>query len=328
MQDALKPLETSLAGKSAQAWLSGLEDIAEEVGYFQPLSKRHAAAFVDAGKTLLVTFETLQSIPQLSNDAHPIGFEMAREEDWSVLSLICNGMTWFRDPAVYRYFDRLSDDGFFDDFDQVIFYGAGSCGYAACAYSVAAPGAQVLALSPQATLDPRITEWDERYRSMRRLSFNDRYGYAPDMLDAAAQVTVVYDPKVEMDAMHAALFARPNVDRLRMPHFGTRLDLPMARLDILYAMLQEVATGVDVPARFAKLHRRRRTDRMYLRTLLGELEDAKRMELAKSVCRFAADALNAPRFRKRLIQIEKIQADAALAAQAGTDAPNSAPPAG
>jgi hypothetical protein len=328
MQDALKPLETSLAGKSAQAWLSGLEDIAEEVGYFQPLSKRHAAAFVDAGKTLLVTFETLQSIPQLSNEAHPVGFEMAREEDWSVLSLICNGLTWFRDPAVYRYFDRLSDDGFFDDFDQVIFYGAGSCGYAACAYSVAAPGAKVLALSPQATLDPRVTEWDDRYRKMRRASFNDRYGYAPDMLDAASQATVVYDPKIELDAMHAALFTRPNVHRLRMPHFGTRLDQHMTRLDILYPLLHEVATGADVPARFAKIYRRRRTDRIYLRTLLGELEDAKRMGLAKSVCRFAADALNAPRFRKRLNQIERSEADAALAAQVPPDAPETTTPAG
>ena len=50
------------------------------------------------------------------------------------------GDTWFRDNRVYGYFDRLIADGFFEDFDTVIFYGAGSCGYAAAAFSVAAPG--------------------------------------------------------------------------------------------------------------------------------------------------------------------------------------------
>jgi hypothetical protein len=50
--------------------------------------------------------------------------------------------------------------GFFDDFDQVVFYGAGQCGYAAAAFSVATPGATVVAIQPQATLDPRVTEWD------------------------------------------------------------------------------------------------------------------------------------------------------------------------
>jgi hypothetical protein len=42
------------------------------------------------------------------------------------------------------------DDGFFDEFEQVIFYGSGSSGYAAAAFSVAAPGATVIAVQPQA----------------------------------------------------------------------------------------------------------------------------------------------------------------------------------
>ena len=41
--------------------------------------------------------------------------------------------------AVYGFFDQILDDGFFDEFDTIIFYGAGPCGYAATAYSVAAP---------------------------------------------------------------------------------------------------------------------------------------------------------------------------------------------
>jgi len=270
-------------------------------------SAKHNAAFFDAGKTLLVTFETLQSAQSLNSKAHPIGFEMVRREGCSLLSFFSNGETWFRDPSLYRYFDRLIDDGFFEDFEQVIFYGAGSCGYAACAFSVAAPGAQVLALNPQATLDPRVTEWDDRFRKMRRTSFTDRYGYAPDMLDAAERATIIYDPRVELDAMHAALFTRSNVDKLRMAYFGSTLDQQMMRLEILYPLLSAIGSGASVPSAFHMLHRERRKDRNYLRAVLGDTEDAKRWGFAKAICEHAADTLNAPRFKKRAEQIEEHQ---------------------
>lgn len=308
MPETLSLLDQSLAGQTGQAWLSALEDIADEAGYFQPLSSKHNVAFIDEGKTLLVTFETLQSIQSMNGEAHPIGFEMVREEGWSLLSFFSDGQTWFRDHTIYRYLDRLVDDGFFEDFDQVIFYGAGSCGYAACAYSVAAPGAKVLALSPQATLDPRVAEWDDRFRRKRRISFTDRYGYAPDMLDAAERATIIYDPRVEMDAMHAALFTRANVDKLRMPYFGASLDIQMMRLDVLYSLLGAMGSDADVPSEFYNLHRQRRLDRNYLRAVLGELEDAKRWTFAKAVCDHAARALNAPRFKKRGEQIAALQA--------------------
>lgn len=311
MQDALHLLEESLAGQSEQAWLGALEEIADEAGYFQPLSAKHNAAFIDAGKTLLVTFETLQAVQSVNAKAQPVGFEMVRQEGWSLLSFFSDGHTWFRDPSMFRYFDRLIDDGFFEDFDRVIFYGAGSCGYAACAFSVAAPGAQVLALSPQATLDPRVTEWDDRFRRMRRISFTDRYGYAPDMLDAAERATVIYDPRVEMDAMHAALFTRANVDKLRMTYFGNALDQQMMRLDILYPLLSAVGAGDPVPSEFHMLHRQRRSDRNYLRAVLGDAEDAKRWNFAKAICNHAATELNAPRFKKRGEQIAALQAEEA-----------------
>ncbi|MGH1578365.1 phosphoadenosine phosphosulfate reductase [Planktotalea sp.] len=319
MQDPLHLLDQSLAGKTGQAWLSAVEDITDEAGYFQPLSPKHNVAFIDAGKTLLVTFESLQSIQSINENAHPVGFEMAREEGWSLLSFFCDGHTWFRDPAIYRYVDRLVDDGFFEDFDQVIFYGAGSAGYAACAYSVAAPGAHVLALNPQATLDPRVTEWDERFRRARRISFTDRYGYAPDMLDAAERATIIYDPRVEMDAMHAALFTRPNVDKLRMGFYGAALDSQMMRLDILYPLLSAIGAGASVPEEFYTLHRQRRMDRNYLRAVLGDMEDAKRWTFAKMICDHAARALNAPRFKKRGEQIAALQASERAAKDAQED---------
>lgn len=163
----------------------------------------------------MVTFETVATLRAISPNSHLFGWELFKENGWLHLSIISDGDTCFRDPNVYAYFDRLVDDEFFNDFDQVVFYGAGPRGYAAAAFSVAAPGATVVAIQPQATLDPRVTEWDDRHLKIRRTDFTSLYGYAPDMLDAAEQAYVIYDPYKRLDAAHAAMFTRSNVKTLR-----------------------------------------------------------------------------------------------------------------
>ena len=180
---------------------------------------------------------------------------------WSSLSVMSDGQSWFRDREVYAYFDDLIDDGFFEEFDNVVFYGAGPCGYAAAAYSIAAPGARVLALQPQATLDPRVAEWDERFIRQRRLDFTSRYGYAPDMIDAAQEAFVIYDPEELEDAMHAALFTRPNVHKLRLRHAGGALQFSLRNMKILSRLIALGGTGRLTPEIFAKLARARREDR-------------------------------------------------------------------
>lgn len=213
MQDNPDKFDTALNGLGWNTWLDAISGLTQDSGYTELLGAHHAAIFIENKSTLLVTFETYAGITGLSPDAHPFGWQMAKALGWSHLCIAADSDTWFRDGRVYGCFDRLIDDGFFEDFDQVIFYGAGSCGYAAAAFSVAAPGATVIALKPQATLDPRVAEWDDRYIHMRRTSFTDRYGYAPDMLDAAKEAFVIYDPDNDLEAMHAALFTRPNVTK-------------------------------------------------------------------------------------------------------------------
>ena len=154
-----------------------------------------------------------------------------------------------------------------DEFEQVIFYGEGACGYAAAAFSVAAPGARVVALRPQATLDPRVTEWDDRFTDMRRMDFTSRYGFAPDMLDAASQAYVLYDPAETLDAMHAALFTRINATKLRMPHMGAALQTDLMEMGQLAPMLEAVEEGTLDTLRFAQIFRARRHPIACRRTL-------------------------------------------------------------
>lgn len=300
MADDSLNFETSLAGMKKADWLAAVEQLCDEDGYLERLGKRHYAAFIEKSDTLLVSFETLQGIPALSSLAQPFGWEMMQEHGWSSLCIASNGDTWFRDKAVYGYFDRLIDDGFFDEFEQIVFYGAGPCGYGAAAFSVAAPGARVLAVQPQATLDPRITEWDDRFIEMRRTDFTSRYGYAPDMLDGADAAFVVYDPREHLDAMHAALFTRPNTQKLRLRHMGDAIQTDLLEMEQLGPLLLAIADGSIDTLSFARMMRARRNHPPYLRNLLASLDGDGRDELALMLAQNVTSRMHAPRFTRWL----------------------------
>ncbi|PKP69966.1 MAG: phosphoadenosine phosphosulfate reductase [Alphaproteobacteria bacterium HGW-Alphaproteobacteria-4] len=300
---------TDLAALSPAEWATRLEDVGEEAGYFENLGKRHSVFFSDQGPVLLVTFETVADIRARQPDQLPLGYGIALARGWSSLTVIADGDTWFRDRAVYGYFDRLVDDAFFEDFDRVVFFGAGMAGYAASAYAVAAPGATVIALAPQATLDPRIAGWDHRFVQMRRTSFSDRYGFAPDMLEGAGEAFVVYDPLEAMDAMHAALFRRPWVTALPCPTLGANLPAMIAMLGLVEPMLVAACEGRFSAAAFWRLYRQRRNSLRYMRLLLARTDAAGRPFLSALVARNAARRLRAPRFANRLAQLQAVLAD-------------------
>lgn len=304
MQDETSVFDTSLADLPKGEWSQKVAEIAEEHGYFQALGKRHFAAFIEDKPILLVTFETVQGLRSLSEASHPMGWKLFKSHGWSHLSIVSDGNTWFRDPQVYAYFDRLVDDGFFDEFEQVVFYGSGSCGYAAAAFSVAAPGATVIAVQPQATLDPRVTEWDDRFVKMRGANFTTRYGYAPDMLDAAEQAFVLYDPYVTLDAAHAAMFTRPNVKKLRLPNMGKALQSELMKMDILLPLIVTAADDNLTTLKFAKMMRVRRDNRAYLHRLMQKLDSENRDPLTKMLCENVISRFKAARFANRLAKFD------------------------
>lgn len=316
MQDMIEPYNISLADLRPTQWLQEMKQVGEDFGFFEPLGAHHNAVFVEQGDTLLITFESQPAIQALCEHALPVGFEIAREKGWSCLTVVCARDTWFRDPAVYGFFDQMTDDGFFEDFDQVVFFGAGPCGYAACAYSVAAPGATVVALEPQATLDPRVTEWDDRFTEMRRIDFTDRYGFAPDMLEAAKSAFVVYDPQQPLDAMHAALFERSGTKRFRARHLGSGMQCHFGQMGILKELVHRAAEGSLDDNSYARLYRKRRNYVHYCKRLFSVLENANRPVMAESVCAYICDVWGAPRYRRKL----KAMRDARLALEEDAEA--------
>src|SRR6056297_1313041 len=300
MQDSPNAFDTALTGLEWSPWLEAAEDMVGEDGYVERLGQRHAAIFLEQKPTLLVSFESRQSLAGLSRSEHPMGWSMVRALGWSHLCLLSDGETWFRDRTVYGYFDRLVDDGFFDEFETVIFYGEGACGYAAAAFSVAAPGAKVVALRPQATLDPRISEWDDRYAEMRRVAFDDRYGYAPDMLDAAEHAFVLYDPEIALDAMHAALFTRHNVTKFRVRFLGSKFAQALWEMDVLLRILAQVSSGKLNRLSLARLFRARRGYVPYLKRVLARLERESRLYLVALWSQAVMREIPGPRFRRAM----------------------------
>jgi hypothetical protein len=298
---AVKPANNASV-KPDLSWASAMDKATEDEGFFYSIGAQHFAFFADAGTTLIVSFETKAGVLAQA-DQLPLAHSFAKSKGWSVLTLIADGDTWFRDPAVYAFFDRQVDDAFFEDFDQVLFYGAGMGGYAACAYSVAAPGATVLALNPRATLDAAQAAWDTRDPRARRLDFTSRYGYAPDMLEGAAKAFVIHDPTVPAEAMQAALFRAPYITRLSARHMGDVLEKPLANLKILPTLIDQAMQGNLTTQSFASLWRIRRNFAPYLRNLIAKADQAGRIGHVKMICRSATRRLNAPRYTERLAQI-------------------------
>ncbi len=283
-------------------WLRELEEIGETEGYFSPLGDMHAAVFVDRSQEVLfVCFETMVGVRSQSETGLPLGFDVCEQKGWSHLTVLALGETWYRDRHVYGYFDRLVDEGFFEDFDRVLFYGAGMCGYAAAAFSVVAPGATVISVAPQATLERGLTTWDARFGHTRKMDFTSRYGFAPDMLEAAEAAFVIYDPGETEDAMHAAMFRGANIHRFGYRRGGAAgIDADLRKLGMVSALGEQAAAEKLDRTAFAGVMRARRQSIQYLRSVLGRLMRDKRHYLAAVFCRAVLKRHSLPRFQQAL----------------------------
>lgn len=285
-------------------WIETIKTVGTRAGSFEQLGPDHCASFLDGTERLLVTFETYESITERSDNGMPLGYNIAREHGWSHLGLIAHGATptapWFRVPQAFSYFDRLVDDGFFEDFDRVVFYGAGSAGYAASAFSVAAPGSTVIAIAPQATLDGRLASWDGRFSSTRRMDFTTRYGFAPDMIEAAAKVVVLYDPKITHDATHAALFKRAHTTLRPCRHFGPDPEFEMVEMDALTPILEHAMADTLTDRALSAALRQRRLHHGYQRRLLNELSGRNRPMQVALLCSYALRNGGGWKFRRAL----------------------------
>lgn len=300
MQDSPDGFDMPMLGLSQEEWLRHFRNTVEKQGEFISLNEEHCAALIEDRPVLLVSFETLEGIQNRADTGHPIGWELVRDLGWSHLCVLSKGDTWFRDTSVYQLFDQLKAGGFFERFEEIVFYGAGACGYAAAAFSGATKDAQVVAIQPQATLAPRLAGWDQRFPKARRLAFDGAYGFAPEMVKTADRCFVIYDPAETLDAMHATLFLGDNSILLPTPHLGSDIESDLLEMQILYRVLVRAGAGTLSRSAFYKLYRARRRHLPYLDRLLTAVSQKQRPFVSALLCASVAHRLRAPRFLRHL----------------------------
>ena len=280
-----------------------LKRLAGSRGYHRQIDGHHAATLVARGSTLLVSFEEIGASLARGNGL-PVALDFAEDKNWSILHISAAQPTWFRSAEMFAYFDELADEAFFDEYDRVIFFGADAGGYAAAAYSVTAPGARVVAITPQATLDTAVASWDTRFPAARKRGFSGRYAYAPEMIEAVDEMALVFDPARPVDAMHAALFRGVNVTPVRAWHMadpeGAALIETLEDLGVLHALIEGLGTGKTTRAEAHRALRARRDSVVWLRRLVVRLVARGNPRLLALCCKAALKRGAAPMFRRRL----------------------------
>lgn len=284
----------------ADSWRRALSSAAEGGGFFEEIGRMHKAVYVPKGSsTLVVTFDNLDDVRQ-DADRLPWGVEFITSQGWSSLGILAHGGTWFRDDALIGFFDRLTNEGYFDQFDRVVFYGTSMGGYGACAYSACVKGATVLAINPQATLDRDITRWERRFRPAWKRDYRGKYGYAPDSVKTAEMVYIFYDPTIAADAMHAALFQGDNIVRIMCPLMGHGMLSTWRAMGVLNKIVSGCIQGTLSRTDLYGLLRARRETGIYQKLVLKYLKSHRRHDLIIPYCRAVIARRHAPRFRTAL----------------------------
>lgn len=284
---------------SRDDWGGIARGLAGEGGFFRE-GGGHSMLFVPRGDTLVVTFDNLDLAMQRREDRRPWGFAFVEKQGWSMLGVMAPGWTWYRAPWVADAFDGLRDERFFARFRRVVFYGASMGGYAAAAFVAACPGADVVAISPQSTLDRRLVPWETRYAAARGRNFGGPCGDAAVASRAAGRVILLFDPYEPLDAAHAARFDGPNVTRLRAPLLGHRLGSSLQQMGVLSAIVTSALDGSLTGAAYARLLRARRDFPRYQRELYRRALARGHPQLAQRVARWVLARGEDRYFRKAL----------------------------
>lgn len=235
--------------------------------------------------TLVVTFDNLDIALGKREDRRPWGYAFIEKQGWSMLGVMAAGWTWYRDPWVADQFDDLAARGFFARYRRVIFYGASMGGYAACAFAAACPGAEVVAISPQSTLDKAVVPWETRYKLAWGKDFSGRYGDAAQAVHSAARVTLIHDPYEPLDAAHVARFTGDNLLKLRAPLLGHRLGSSLQQMGILSPIALGALNGTLTEREFYHLLRARRDFPRYQKELFRKAVAQGHPELARRMAR-------------------------------------------
>ncbi|MCV2874996.1 hypothetical protein OE810_01875 [Rhodobacteraceae bacterium XHP0102] len=191
----------------------------------------------------------------------------------SFLGVQSHAKDWFRTEDPAEMIAMLAAQGFFAAFERVVFAGASMGGFGALNFAPLVDGAEVVAFSPQSTMQRAIAPFETRFPWAVRNSDWSR----PEFLDAAAaiphipKVTLLYDPHIRADFLHAKRLSGPNVTHVKLAHCTHEAVRVVVHCEAIGILLEDVlATGAISP-RFWQAYRARRGIRKWARAFAQNL---------------------------------------------------------
>lgn len=215
--------------------------------------------FVEGSETLVIVFppfgqsvgENIRKIPCWAN-----GF--LRKRGYSILGFKLKNPDWFRNAQLHQYLRSPRFRKFLESFERVVFYGGSMGGYAALAFSELIAKAEVLALSPQFTLNPVTVPWEPRWvEAGQKQDWDGDFANAADNCKSAARVVVTYDPHFKLDAKHIEQLYSSNVLKLPVPNVGHSTVMWLNRMGILSNLFDSFMDGTLEKRAFTSLVRQR-----------------------------------------------------------------------
>lgn len=270
-------------GATLPPWFAEIHTSGENEGFYTRL-KNHAVAFIQRDPArLVVTFDNLSNVNDLSADREPWAYKFVCDNGFSHLSVMARRKDWFRDPQLITYLQRLSKDGFFASFDKVILTGTSMGGFAVLAFASLSPGATVISFNPQTTLEEALVPWEQRFAMGRARDWSLPHSDCAFEIGEVAQAFVLYDPFFRPDRLHVERLESDKLVLLKTWCSGHYSPVFLRRAGLLKPLMQHAFDGTLTPAVFYDMFRARRALPWYRKALIANLQERGHDKLAARV---------------------------------------------
>ncbi len=291
-------------------WLDDLRPGVEGEGFVEK-NLRHSLMFVKRrSDRLLVTFDNLSNVNDDNVQREPWAYKFASDSGFCHLGVMAHVSDWYRDPGLIGRFEGLVAQGFFEGYDRVVFAGVSMGGYAALAFSSLVPGAHVVAINPQSTLDPDLVPWETRYQNGQRQDWTLPLSDGAALTAGAGRVNIFYDPYFGLDQRHVDRFEGDNIRIFKCWFSSHKTAVLLRKIGALKPVMTRCIMDELTEPDFYRLYRARRDLPWYRGALSTYFRDKGRVEFAENF-----DSA----FRRRLRKMKRA-AERKAAAQAD-DAP-------
>ncbi|MFC7704842.1 glycosyltransferase family 2 protein [Plastorhodobacter daqingensis] len=273
------------AGAPAQQsiWLSDFHTKSEGVGFVEKSPLQTLVFVRRARPILLVTFDNLTKAGDTSEDREPWAYSFARDHGLSHLGVMTHAANWYRDAALLARFEKLAADGFFAGHERVVFAGVSMGAFAALSFAALVPGAHVIAINPQSTLDETLVPWEDRFPQGRSQDWTLPLSDAAAVTAGHGQVSIFYDPYHVPDQRHVSRFSGKNIRLFNCRHSGNKTQGFLRRAGILEPLMERMIFGELTEAEFYRLYRNRRSLPWLRNVLAGHFRAKGRDEMAARI---------------------------------------------